>query len=103
MQGYAVLTCSFHKEGRTWVGVCNELGTSAYAPRLEQARDQLLEAILLHLDAIWTLLPIKVQRDRSSYELRSPAYLVKLSDVRDAVEYCCIFLVYQSKTDSFHI
>ena len=52
MQGYAILTLSFHKEGRVWVGVCNELGTSAYAPKLEQARDQLMEAIHLHLEAL---------------------------------------------------
>lgn len=32
------LTCTYNQEGNQWVGVCDELGTSAFADTLNQAR-----------------------------------------------------------------
>ena len=50
--GYVVLTCKFHKEGPQWVGLCEELGTSAFAPTIEDAQKDLKELVLLHLNTL---------------------------------------------------
>jgi len=52
MAKYIVLTCSFHQEGKNWVGVCNELGTSTFAHSLDEVKDKLGEAIELHINTL---------------------------------------------------
>lgn len=54
---YAVLlTVDFAKEpaeaGEVWTATCLELGTSAYAQSIEEARDQLQEAVQLQLNEV---------------------------------------------------
>ncbi|MCY4652913.1 MAG: hypothetical protein OXC95_07080 [Dehalococcoidia bacterium] len=50
---YAItLTCAYKRESRQWVGVCEELGTSAFSDTLEQAQAELREAIELQLNEI---------------------------------------------------
>lgn len=52
MPGYVILTCKYHKEGRHWVGVCDQLGTSMFGHTLEEAQERLEEATLLHLNTL---------------------------------------------------
>jgi predicted RNase H-like HicB family nuclease len=51
-QGYVILTCKFRKEGKQWVGLCEELGTSAFASTFEEVQERLKEAISLHLNTL---------------------------------------------------
>jgi hypothetical protein len=51
-KGYITLTYEFHKEGRRWVGLCKELGTSTYHRSLDEVEKQLKELVLLHLDCL---------------------------------------------------
>ena len=44
------LTFVYHQESGQWVGICEELGTSAFADTREQMRFELKEAVLLQLD-----------------------------------------------------
>lgn len=46
------LTFRFKQEGPYWVGVCSELGTSAYGHTLSEAERELGEAIELQLNEI---------------------------------------------------
>jgi hypothetical protein len=48
--GTASLTFAFEQEGGNWVGVCLELGTSAYDADLEEASHQLADAVSLQLN-----------------------------------------------------
>jgi predicted RNase H-like HicB family nuclease len=48
----ALLTLEFHQEGKQWVGVCRELGTSTFHKDLSQAKAELIELVELHLDAL---------------------------------------------------
>jgi predicted RNase H-like HicB family nuclease len=45
-----VLTFEYSEESGKWVGVCLELGTSAFADTLEQVREELREAVELQLN-----------------------------------------------------
>ena len=49
-----VLTCEFRHEHEkdTWLAECIELGTATYASTLDQAQQELGEAVLLQLDEI---------------------------------------------------
>lgn len=50
---YAItLTCTYSQEGDQWVGICDELGTSAFADTLEQARIETQEAVQLQLNEV---------------------------------------------------
>jgi len=51
-KGYVALTFEFHKEGRRWVGVCQELGTSTYSRSLPEVEKQLSQAVCLHLNTL---------------------------------------------------
>lgn len=51
-KGFVVLTLGFRKEGRVWVGICRELSTSTYARSFEKVRDELVEMVELHLNAL---------------------------------------------------
>lgn len=50
--GFITLTFAFQREGRTWVGTCEELGTSAYGRTLERANEELEDLVLLHLNTL---------------------------------------------------
>ncbi|MEA4878874.1 hypothetical protein SDC9_42724 [bioreactor metagenome] len=49
---YITLTHKIHKEGRLWVGICEELGTSAYGRTVDEVEEQLTEAVCLHLNTL---------------------------------------------------
>jgi hypothetical protein len=51
-KGYIQLTLKFHKEGRNWIGECQELGTSTYHRSLYQLQKELEELVCLHLDTL---------------------------------------------------
>ena len=51
-EGYVTLTLEFEKEGRRWVGVCKQLGTSTYSRSLTEAEKQLREAVCTHLNTL---------------------------------------------------
>lgn len=51
-KGYIVLTNTFRKEGRRWLGRCEELGTSVFGRSLPEAEKVLDEAIGLHLNTL---------------------------------------------------
>ena len=50
--GYIIVTVQFKKEGKKWVAVCNELGTSTFGRSLKEVKKRLNEAILLHLNTL---------------------------------------------------
>ncbi len=52
MVGYVILTCKYHKEGRVWVGICEELGTSTFGRTLDEAEEKLGQAIVLHVNTL---------------------------------------------------
>ena len=52
LRGYITLTLQFEKEGRRWVGVCEELGTSTYSRSLPETEKLLAEAVVLHLNTL---------------------------------------------------
>ena len=54
-----VLTFEFCEEEGQWVGVCLELGTSAFADVLERARRELQEAVELQLNEMERLCDIR--------------------------------------------
>ena len=50
---YAImLTCTYTQESGQWVGVCEELGTSAFSDTLEHAQVELREAMELQLNEV---------------------------------------------------
>ena len=49
---HVVLTTSFHREGKNWVALCDELGTSTYGKSLNEAQERIAEAIELHLNTL---------------------------------------------------
>lgn len=53
-----VLTFEFSQEEGEWVGLCLELGTSAFADSLEQTRLELQEAVELQLNEMERLTDI---------------------------------------------
>jgi hypothetical protein len=50
--GFVVLTYEFHREGRSWVGRCVELGTATDGGSLEKVEEELDELVGLHLNAL---------------------------------------------------
>ncbi len=53
------LTCTYTLEADQWVGVCDELGTSAFADTLEQVRIELQEAVQLQLNEVERLADVR--------------------------------------------
>ena len=51
-RGFVILTLVFRQDGRRWTGECLELGTATYARTLKQTRDELLDLVTLHLNAL---------------------------------------------------
>ncbi len=54
-----VLTFDFKQESGQWVGICLELGTSAFADNLEQTRLELQEAVELQLNEMERLTEVR--------------------------------------------
>jgi len=52
MEGYIILTHKFYREGRKWVALCDELGTSTFGRTLIEADERLQEAIWCHLNTL---------------------------------------------------
>jgi predicted RNase H-like HicB family nuclease len=50
--GYILVTFKFYKEGKKWVALCEELGTSTFGSNLIEAKDRLIEAVLCHLNTL---------------------------------------------------
>jgi len=50
-----VWTGDFRKEEETWLAECVELGTATYAASLDDARERLVEAVLLQLGQVDSL------------------------------------------------
>ncbi|MCL0036466.1 type II toxin-antitoxin system HicB family antitoxin [Dehalococcoidia bacterium] len=50
--GYIIVNLGFRKEGVHWLGECVELGTATFGHTLEEAKDRLEEAVLLHLNTL---------------------------------------------------
>ena len=55
----SVLTFEYQQEAGQWVGICLELGTSAFAATLEQARQELHEAVELQLNELERLAEVR--------------------------------------------
>lgn len=51
-EGYIVLTFKFHKEGKRWLGRCEELGTSTFGRSLPETERLLDEFVLLDLNTL---------------------------------------------------
>ncbi len=49
---YIQLTFKFKKEGENWTAYCEELGTATYAKKIEEAKERIREAALLHLNTL---------------------------------------------------
>ena len=52
VEGFVILTLTFRKEGRLWLGQCLELGTATDGRSLDQVHDELSELVTLHLDTL---------------------------------------------------
>lgn len=52
MEEYVVLTTRFQKEGKKWVAICEELGTSTFGRSLPEAEKRLEEAVFMHLNTL---------------------------------------------------
>ncbi|MFB0509920.1 MAG: hypothetical protein ACETVX_05440 [bacterium] len=50
--GYILVTFKFYKEGKKWVALCEELGTSTFGSNLIEAKERLIEAVLCHLNTL---------------------------------------------------
>lgn len=50
--GYVVLTFKFHEEGKRWVGLCEDLGTSTFGNTLDEVKEALADLVGLHLNEL---------------------------------------------------
>ena len=53
------LNCNYNREGDQWVGICDELGTSAFSDTLEKTRSELQQAIQLQLNEVERITDIR--------------------------------------------
>ncbi len=53
------LTFAYHQESEHWVGVCTELGTSAFAETREQMQTELRDAVELQLNEVARIADVK--------------------------------------------
>jgi len=49
---YIILTVIFQEEKDCWTAECRELGTASFGDTFEEARDNITDAIELHLDEL---------------------------------------------------
>ncbi len=53
VEGFAVVTLVFRNEGNdTWTGECRELGTATDGASLKQVHAELIDLVILHLNAL---------------------------------------------------
>ena len=52
MSGYIVLTVIFKPEDEVWTAECKELGTATFGDTFAEAKQNLEEAIVLHLNTL---------------------------------------------------
>lgn len=52
ISGYIIVTFKFRKEGKKWTAYCEELGTATFGNTLEEAKENIHEAVLLHLNTL---------------------------------------------------
>jgi len=52
VRGYVALTIIFKREDDVWTAECKELGTATFGETFEEARDNLKEAVTLHLKTL---------------------------------------------------
>ncbi len=52
MKGYIILTVKFEKEGNRWTAECLELGTATFGRSINEAKEKISEAILVHLNIL---------------------------------------------------
>ncbi len=57
------LTLNYCQDSGQWVGVCDELGTAAFADDLEQTRIELREALELQLNGVESLADVREYLD----------------------------------------
>ena len=50
--GYVLLTIEFKHEPEGWSALCRELGTTACAATLEEAREAIIELVELHVNTL---------------------------------------------------
>lgn len=70
------LSLRLEQEGERWVGVCHELGTSAYADTFERALVELKEAVALQLNEVDRLghLPLFLKDRNVTVEILQGTY-----------------------------
>lgn len=51
-KSFVILTLKFRKEGRYWLGECEELGTATDGQSLEKVRKELQSLVALHVNAL---------------------------------------------------
>ena len=66
------LTCTYSQEGDQWVGICDELGTSAFADTLDQARIETQEAVQLQLNEVERITDIREYLADNEVPMRPP-------------------------------
>lgn len=59
------LTCTYTLEAGQWVGVCEQLGTPAFAETLEQVRLELQDAVQLQLNEVERLADVREYLEES--------------------------------------
>ena len=52
IHGYIIITLEFSKVGRRWTAYCEELGTATFGRSLNEAKERLCEAVVLHLNTL---------------------------------------------------
>jgi hypothetical protein len=51
-KGFIILTLTFKQDQKRWLAECSELGTATYGRTLNQAHEELVELVTLHLDTL---------------------------------------------------
>lgn len=52
ISGYVILTLRYTRDGRRWVGTCQELSTSTFARTLKRCQEELNELVTEHLNVL---------------------------------------------------
>jgi predicted RNase H-like HicB family nuclease len=51
-ESYIIVTFIFKKEDEVWTAECKELGTATFGDTLDEAQDDLIEAVVTHLNTL---------------------------------------------------
>ena len=66
---WGVLSVEFSQDGDQWVGVCKELDTAAHADTLDEADEQLREAVSLQLNEMEKIADVREYLVQNHVEL----------------------------------